>query len=114
RNGARASQRGDATESPADTTLRLLKEGRTFEEIAHIRERRLNTVIDLVAAMVERGLIEFDENWIAPPRQALIQEAIARLGIEKMKPIKDALPEDVTYGEIRLMVSRFKRSGKSS
>jgi hypothetical protein len=32
----------------------LLAEGRSFEDIARIRERRLNTVIPLVADLVER------------------------------------------------------------
>jgi ATP-dependent DNA helicase RecQ len=110
RKGARATTREESKVSPAEETRRLLAEGRSFEEIARMRERRLNSVIDLVADMVERGLVDFDENWLPPGRKQQIEEAAAKLGLDRMKPIKDALPEDVSYGEIRLVVSRLKRS----
>ena len=109
REGARATTREESKISPAEETRRLLAEGRTFEEIARIRERRLNSVIDLVADMVERGVLDFDENWLPPGRKQQIEEAAAKLGIDRMKPIKDALPEEVSYGEIRLVVSQLKR-----
>ncbi len=109
RKGARASAREDKKVSPADETMRLLAEGRTFEEIARIRERRLNTVIDLVADMVERGVAGFDERWLPAGRKQQIEEAAAKLGLDRMKLIKDALPAEISYGEIRLVVSQLKR-----
>ena len=109
RNGARAEARLEQKASPAEETIRLLAEGRSFEEIARIRERRLNTVIDLVAELVERGRLTFNQSWIAPDRRAAIEEAAGRLGTERMKPIKDALPEEISYGEIRLVVASLKK-----
>ena len=110
RSGARAEKREQSSEAPSDATIRLLKEGRSFEEIAKRRDRRLNIVIDTVADLVERGRIEFDDQWITAAKQALITETIGRLGTDRIKTIKDALPDDVTYGEIRLMVSKLKRT----
>lgn len=110
RNGARASQRQESKVSPVDETLRLLAEGHGFEEIARIRERRLGTVIDLVAELVERGRLDFDERWIDPERLRRIEDALARLGTDRMKSIKDALPPEVTYGEIRLAAARFRKN----
>ena len=112
RNGARAEARPEQKLSPAEETMRLLAEGRSFEEIARIRERRLNTVIDLVAELVERGRIPFNENWIAADRRALIEAAAGRTGTKRMKPIKDALPEEISYGEIRLVIARLKNDAK--
>jgi ATP-dependent DNA helicase RecQ len=109
RSGVRAEKREQSSETPSEATIRLLREGRSFEEIAKVRDRRLNTVIDTVADLVEKGRITFDEQWITAQKQALITDAVERLGTERIKTIKDALPEDVTYGEIRLMVSRLKR-----
>ena len=113
RSGARAEARQEQKTSPAEETIRLLREGRTFEEIARIRERRLNTVIDLVAELVERGRLEFDAGWIEPERRARIGEAAARLGTARMKTIKDALPEDISYGEIRLVVAAIARAASA-
>ena len=110
RNGARAEKREESSEAPAEATMRLLKEGRSFEEIAKARDRRLNNVIDTVADLVEKGRIVFDDEWITAGKQAAITEAIERLGTARAKPIKEALPEDVTYGEIRLMISKVKRT----
>jgi ATP-dependent DNA helicase RecQ len=104
RGGARATHREESKVSPAEETIRLLSEGRTFEEIAQIRERRLNVVIDLVAELVERGRLAFSDKWIPADRRRRIEEAINRVGSQRMKTIKDALPPEITYGEIRLVV----------
>ncbi|HEV2690751.1 MAG TPA: RecQ family ATP-dependent DNA helicase [Bryobacteraceae bacterium] len=110
RNGARATQREEAKVSPADETMRLLAEGRSFEEIGRIRERRLNTVIDLVAELVERGRLGFDDKWIAEERRVQIEAAIGARGADRMKTIKDVLPPEITYGEIRLVAAKLRRS----
>jgi ATP-dependent DNA helicase RecQ len=108
RDGARASQREVAKTSPAGETMRLLAEGRSFDEIARIRERRVDTVIDLVADLVERGRIPFDERWVEAGKRSQIEEAIQRVGAARMKSIKDALPEEIKYGEIRLVAAKLK------
>ena len=110
RRGARATQREQANVSPAEETIRLLQEGRTFEEIAQLRERRLATVIDLVAELVERGRLEFDPKWIDSARREQIEAAIQKLGGDRMKTIKDALPPEITYGEIRLAAAKYRRA----
>jgi ATP-dependent DNA helicase RecQ len=113
RNGARAEARQEERVSPAEETMRLLGEGRTFQEIANIRERRLNTVIDLVAELVERGRLAFDDRWVAPATRAQIEDAAKRSGTARMKTIKDALPEEISYGEIRLVLAARARTGSS-
>ncbi|MBV8896005.1 MAG: RecQ family ATP-dependent DNA helicase [Acidobacteriaceae bacterium] len=110
RQGARATRREQGKESPTEETIRLLRQGRTFDEIAALRERRLGTVIETVANAVEKGLIAFDERWIPADRLAKIEEAGTRVGFARVKQIKDALPPDFTYDEIRLAVSYLKRS----
>lgn len=110
RNGERA--RVDATRGPrpAEETLRLLEEGRTFEEIAQIRNRKLSSVISLVAEMVERGEIDFQSEWLAQGRFDQIANACQRCGMERLKPIKEALPEEITYEQIRLVAAQLRRT----
>ena len=89
--------------------MRLLAEGRSFEEIAKIRGRQLRSVIDLVANLVDNGELQFQDGWIDDSRRASIEEACLRLGMERLKPIKEALPPEITYEEIRLVAARLRR-----
>src|ERR1700722_16895692 len=101
RKGARAASLTENKSKPADDTIRLLAEGRSFAEIAAIRGRQLRSVMDPVATLVERGELQFQSSWVDDTRRASIEEACSRLGMERMKPIKDALPAEITYEEIR-------------
>ncbi|HKO03870.1 MAG TPA: RecQ family ATP-dependent DNA helicase [Candidatus Acidoferrales bacterium] len=109
RRGARAAAAPEPKLTPAEETLDLLAQGRTLEEIAQIRGRKLDTVIDRVSELVENGEVEFDPSWVDAQKQAGIEAAAARLGTEKLRPIKDALPPEVTYAEIRLVLARLRR-----
>jgi uncharacterized protein YpbB len=65
----------------------------------------------MVSDLVERGLLDFQAGWVAEDRQRQIEAAAANLGLEKFSPIKDVLPPDFTYDEIRLVVANLRRSG---
>jgi len=66
-------------------------------------------VVVLVADLVERGETEFQERWVGAARRTQIQEACQRLGMEWLKPIKEALPPEVSYDEIRLVMAEMKK-----
>ena len=87
----------------------MIEEGKTLDEIAVIRGRRRSTIVSMVSDLVERGLVEFHESWVAEDRQRKIEAAAADLGLERFTPIKEALPEDFTYDEIRLVVANLRR-----
>jgi ATP-dependent DNA helicase RecQ len=114
RNGARASAAPEKKTAPALETLRLLTEGLSFEDIAKIRGRQLSTVVNAVANLVERGDLEFQPAWVDRNKQAVIEAACARLGVDRLKPLKDALPPEVTYDEIRLVVAHLRREQRVS
>jgi ATP-dependent DNA helicase RecQ len=108
-NGARASAFPEKITAPALETMRLLGAGHSFEDIAKIRGRQLSTVVNAVANLVERGDLEFEAGWIDRNKLAVIEAACARLGVNGLKPLKDALPPEVSYDEIRLVVARVRR-----
>ncbi|HVO60721.1 MAG TPA: RecQ family ATP-dependent DNA helicase [Terriglobales bacterium] len=109
RDGARASLVVKEKTKPAEETMRLLAEGNTFEQIAALRGRQLRTVIGSIAALVEQGEIEFQPTWISPEKLSVIEAACAKVGLQWLKPIKDCLPEEITYDDIRLVVARLRR-----
>jgi hypothetical protein len=39
----------------------------------------------------------------------VIEAACAKIGINGLKPLKDSLPPEITYDEIRLVVARVRR-----
>jgi ATP-dependent DNA helicase RecQ len=109
RNGDRASAPSSKKSKPAEQTVRLLAEGHTLTEIAAMRGRQLGSVVSLVTDLVEKGELEFQTAWVDKDRQAIIEAACARVGIERLKPLKDVLPPEITFEEIRLVVARLRR-----
>jgi ATP-dependent DNA helicase RecQ len=99
---------------PSQETLELLHKGHSFAEIANIRVRQLGTVIAAVANLVETGDIEFNPGWVAEDRRVAIEAACAKLGTEKLRPIKEAVAPEVTLGEVHLVVAkvRYERQKK--
>ena len=109
REGERASDEGkQKVSSPAKETQRLLEEGRTFAEIAQIRSRTLRSVVSLVADMIERGDAEFKPDWLPAERYNQIAAACRQLGMDRLKPLKEALPPEIPYEEIHLVIARLR------
>ena len=116
REGARAAALPEKKTAPALETLQLLAEGKSFEDIARIRGRQIATVVNAVAGLVEKGELEFRPEWIDRNKLAVIEAACASLDLEQpwndCKPLKDALPPEITYDEIRLVVARLRREAR--
>jgi ATP-dependent DNA helicase RecQ len=94
---------------PAEETLRLLSEGKTLEEIAQLRGRQVSTVVSTVANLVETGQVELQPGWVSKERQSVIAAACAQVGTDRLKPLKDILPPEITYDEIKLVVVKMRR-----
>jgi ATP-dependent DNA helicase RecQ len=111
--GERACQQSRAKPSNASLeTLELLQQGHTFEEIAQIRGRKVASVVALVSDLIEKGEVEFQAEWMPAERHQQIRDACAHVGMEWMKPVKDALPNEVTFDEIRLVLAEMRREKK--
>jgi ATP-dependent DNA helicase RecQ len=111
RDGARASQSAPAS-APMQETLTLLRAGKSIEEIATLRSRQVSTVLSTVAALVETGEVEFSASWVAPEKLTMIQAACSRCnedGYQRLKPLKEMLPAEISYPEIRLVVAKLRR-----
>jgi ATP-dependent DNA helicase RecQ len=106
--GARATM-PDKKNSPSEETIRLIEEGKNLDEIAMIRGRRRSTIVSMVSDLVERGLVDFRHEWVEQTRQAEIEAAAVNVGLEQFTPIKEALPPDFSYDEIRLVVANLRR-----
>jgi len=112
--GQRAAAPAPMKSTPEQETVKLLSEGRSFQEIATIRDRRISTVISTVADLIERGEIEFQPSWISLDVQQQIERVCEEVGLKGLGPIKQALPETISYDEIKLVVARLRRKSNAA
>jgi ATP-dependent DNA helicase RecQ len=112
--GERAKPRPESKVNSAAETMRLLREGKSLEEIARARGRQLSTIASTVSDLVERGFVEYQPGWVEAGRRAQIEAACASHGLTALRPLKDALPPDFTWEEIRLVVSHLRRLGENN
>jgi ATP-dependent DNA helicase RecQ len=115
RAGSRAVRRTrEKMSRPAEETLQLLLEGKSLADIARIRDRQTASVTALIADLIEQGRAELPIQWINAEKRCTIEQACARLGYERLQPLKDALPEEITYDDIRLVVANLRREQAKS
>lgn len=91
--------------NPTDVTLGLYQEGKSIEEIAQIRGVTTGTVVyNLCKSIKEAAEINID-SLVSKERQEMINKVIDEIGYEKLKPIKQRLPEEISYNDIHLVVA---------
>ena len=96
-------------------TLELLRQGLTVAEIAKRRDLAMSTIYYHIEQLI---LAEEDiilDKFVPKEKQPAIRRAFIQIGWEKLKPIKEALGDDFSYEELRLvraklMVEKRQRS----
>jgi ATP-dependent DNA helicase RecQ len=111
-DGARATPMTAKEPAPAEHTVRLLNEGRSFEEIGRIRARQVSTIVCTVANLIETRQVKLDPTWISPDAQPLIEAACLKLGVERLRDIKDAVPPYISFEDIRLVVAHLRAENR--
>jgi ATP-dependent DNA helicase RecQ len=105
------------TEAENDLTLgttvlesaRLCKQNYTPEQIAKIRGLGISTIFDhLTRWYISGGEVDIDK-LVTPFEQSKIIEAIAKVGLGRLSPIKEILPDEIGYEKIRLVAAKVRR-----
>ncbi|WP_069998661.1 DNA helicase RecQ [Cellulosilyticum sp. I15G10I2] len=92
-------------------TYTLYKEGMNISEIAKERNLTPMTVENHLLKCFEEGLdLDYGE-FIPAPYEEQIAAAIEKCGTELLKPIKEALPEEVSYTAIKFALCKYKYNG---
>lgn len=104
----------NALSSSAQETMLLFQEGKNLNEIAQIRKISRGTIVIHLAEQIEKGEEINIDHLVSIEKQELIQKAIALAGSEKLAPIKEKLPEEITYDEIRLVNALYKQKQNES
>jgi ATP-dependent DNA helicase RecQ len=90
-------------------SLELYKQGNTIEEIAEIRQFSPMTIEAHLSYFVSTGELLVD-NFVSAEKQRKIEEAIEKYGVLSLKVLKDNLPFNYSYTEIKMVVAHFKKS----
>lgn len=85
-------------------TLSLFRQGLSPQEIAERRALTTATVFGHFAELIGRNLVQVTA-VVSVQRVQKIRAAIQDVGVSALKPIKERLPEDYSYDEIRCVVS---------
>lgn len=96
-------------------TYTLFKNGYSVDEIARQRNLVVNTIDGHLIECLDAGM-PLDISRLVPDSQrALIEKAIAEVGLEGgLKPIRESLPESITYNMIRFVVGGDRNKSASS
>ena len=82
----------------------MYQSGKTIAEIAAERELALTTIETHLSHYISTGDLDINA-FVKEDKQELIAVAASRHGRLSLKLLKDNLPEEISYGEIRMMVA---------
>lgn len=90
------------------TTLKLLQSGLSKEEVAAVRNLKVNTIEDHLVEIVS-NLPDFPiDVYVCESEKEQIEQAIATNETKQLRNIKLVLPPEITYFQIRLVMAKRK------
>jgi ATP-dependent DNA helicase RecQ len=109
-SAAASASQAHSKPSTTDETYALYAEGLTIEEICARRGLTEMTVEKHLADCILEGRAFDVSRHVPAAERALVEEAAARLGTERLKPLRDALPRHINYRMIRFVVADLQRA----
>jgi uncharacterized protein YpbB len=100
--------------STVDETYALYDEGLSVEEICERRGLTEITVEKHLAECIMQGRSFDISRHVSDRDRALIEAAIAQLGTQLLRPLRDALPPHINYRMIRFVVADVQRAEQTN
>ena len=98
---------GNSKEDTRDVSYKLYKEGKSITEIADIRKLNTQTVEGHLVDCAKLGFEINFYDFISKEHEELIIKKYMELGTDKLKPIKESLPPEITYTEIKFALCKM-------
>ncbi len=89
-------------------TLEMLDQGMDLDEITLTRNLSLNTIYGHIEKLIVSGENIQIEKFIKKEKIEAISRAIIELGGDTLKPIKEKLGDNFSYGEIRMVRAKMR------
>ncbi|WP_216827764.1 DNA helicase RecQ [Alkalihalobacterium elongatum] len=90
-------------------TYEMYLQGSSVNEIAEQRECSEETVLTHFEKCYDEGKDIDLRQFVNEQHEQLIEEAIETIGAERLKPLKESLPAEVSYFEIRYVIGKRVR-----
>ncbi|QAT63240.1 DNA helicase RecQ [Acidilutibacter cellobiosedens] len=98
---------GDEKHDRYKITYDCYLQGLSLEEIAKRRNFTVNTIIEHLKKCEKDGLkVDWSRFIDDFHKEKRILEAIGKLGLKRLKPIKESLPKDITYEDIKIIMAK--------
>lgn len=110
RRSPRREQKERINETKSES-LRMFQEGKAIAEIARLRNLVVSTIENHLAFFIATGEVKVMD-LVAEEKIPRIREAIGKCGDIGLKPLKDELGDDYSYGEIRAVIEEIEKIGK--
>ena len=91
----------------------MFTSGKSMKEIANIRGLTVNTIENHLLYCFENGMPINLDSCVHTEYKDLIFDAIDKVGFEKLKPIKEILPDDVSYFDIKYFLICYKKDSEA-
>jgi ATP-dependent DNA helicase RecQ len=85
----------------------MYEQGKSIKEIAKERELTHLTVENHIFRCVSEGHVVDLDRLIPKKFEGIILEKIKEIGAEKLKPLKEALPDEVDYTAIKAVIAKY-------
>ncbi len=79
-------------------------EGLSLEEIANERDLTVGTILRHLEKHHNNGQIVDWSRFLNSNKEEKVLSAIDKVGAERLKPIKEILPDDISYEDIRIVI----------
>ncbi|MEY8000633.1 DNA helicase RecQ [Clostridium sp. Mt-5] len=91
-----------------EITINMIKDNMSIEEISRKRELTVSTVVSHITKYLEEGEkfnlnVKFD-NLFTIDEENKVLKVIEKLGLSKLKPIKESLPDNISYDKIKAII----------
>ena len=95
---------GDSVAGAA-TSFPHFAQGKSVDAVAAELDRAPSTVTGYLLQFIAHHEIDDPTNWVEPPIARRVESVVQELGDNRLKPLFEALNQDVAYDTIRIVAA---------
>ena len=110
----KAARLSPTTSSSKRRAIELFLQGKTMEEVCQAVNRARSTVSEYLGDAIAMHGISDHTPWLSDATFEHIRAAAAQHGMDRLKPLKEALGDDVSYDEIKIALACLRNAAPES